>query len=119
MADLTMTRGDNARLTFTARDAAGVLLPLTSQSVWFTAARIDGSLIVQKKTGGTGITFADPQTGATLGVGYVDLLPTDTSALPNWTVTLAYEVQMLDGGEINTLERGTLTVTPDLIVGQP
>lgn len=119
MADYTMTRGDTLRLVSTARNANGSALNLTGYKVWFTVkknyADPDNIAVHQASStdGSADVAIADPPSGV------IDLrMPAlKTYGFPDVAVKLLYDVQIKDAlGNVQTAEKGTITVEPDVTI---
>lgn len=112
MADLSMTRGDTPTFDLTITDAAGDAVDLTDATIAFTAKRsIADSATVFQKTVGSGVTV----TNAAGGLASVLLAAGDTTALPDRTIALHYDVEVVESdGTKTTVASGLLTVSPDV-----
>lgn len=117
MSDITAIRGDNESYDVTVTDAAGQRVDLTGSAMWFTVKlnQTDPDLLalVRKSTYDSGITLAT-QSGATLGMATIDLLPADTSKLlaPK---SLFYDVQLkTPNGKITTIVEGDFDLIADI-----
>ena len=116
MADfgpLVISRGDTVYIDFAVVDANGQATSIVGWTLWFTVKRrlsdTDAQALIQKTTA-SGITV----TSAATGVGYVLLLPADTSGLEARRQTFYADLQGKDaGGAVYTLQHGTLTVRPE------
>jgi hypothetical protein len=119
---LEMVRGDTLTIDVHCEKpdpATGVLLPinLTGAKVWFTAKRFvtddDLHAKVQVSTTGGGVVVVN----APGGVARVTVPAGSTAppVLPDDPIDLAYDVQVLEAsGALTTVQRGTLTVNPDI-----
>lgn len=112
--NFNLVRGDSYEMTFEVKDRNEVVINMTGYTVWMTAKNyisdVDLSAVFQK-TLSSGITL----TNATLGQVRVVLSPTDTSSLGDVTSYLHYDIQMKNGsGQIFTIIKGVITVTPDI-----
>lgn len=114
MAALEMARGDSLSLNL-AVTSGGVPLTLVGKSLRFVAKRgvgdSDASAVITKTTP-TGIVVTD----APGGLARIDLLPADTSALPALPELLVWDIQLINGSAVYTIESGTLLVKPDVSV---
>jgi hypothetical protein len=112
-----MYRGDTAKfmgVVLNSEDTSDVR-NITDDMLFFTAktniADVDGSAIIAIKTG-TGITAPNPTTG----VYYIEVPASATNAMTAVIDTvLQYDVQLVDPAlRVYTLDRGTLTIKPDI-----
>jgi len=119
---LSLRRGDayvdTRRLVITAVDAAGVAIDLTGTAIRFMVKAAlndaDADAILSKVTG-SGITLADPQSGATLGKAYIAIAAADTTSLRAGRYW--YELEATDSIGVITLAAGTFMLVADLIRG--
>ena len=111
---LSMTRGDTklVQVTLSNLTASG----LAGYSFWFTVKNdvsdLDAAAVIQK----SGAEFAVVANGdaTTPGVVTCKLDPADTAGLPDYLVSLPYDVQVKDSlGNITTVASGHLKVSPD------
>ena len=117
MADFTMKRGDTLPINHTVTDG-GAAVNLTGKSLRFMAKRsvadADSAAVITK-TIGSGITVTNP----TGGLAQTLISPADTTGLPAIAQLLQWDLQMVDGSNVYTLESGTLLVSPDVSVTSP
>lgn len=122
MSELSMYRGDTARFVGAVNEG-GEDSPrdITDDTLWFTAkvslSDADNAAPIQlvsemPGTAGTGIWTDEPETG----VYYIEVPPALTASIAlSESVVLEYDVQLVtDEGRVYTIDRGTLTVTPDV-----
>lgn len=112
--DLSMRRGDTLRIDHTVTQG-GAALNLTGKTLRFTAKRshADGdAAAVFTKMIGSGITV----TNAVGGLASTTISPADTSGLPALAQLLVWDLQLVDGSNVYTVETGTLLVSPDVSV---
>jgi hypothetical protein len=115
-----MIRGDTRQWSFTVTDALGSAVSLASTAMTFTGKRfvsdVDASAIFQKVLAAgvasvNGLIIAS----SSLGFGFVQLNPIDTSGLEAAIVQLSYDIQMVDvNANKYTVAAGKLTVRPDV-----
>ena len=120
MDRLRIVRGDTNvyRIVVTIEDPdTGVVSPLdiTGLKIWFTAKNkqtdSDVNAVIRKGSPGTtlnGVTIVDGPAGK----ADVELLPADTSALPGMT-WLYFDVQILEGVRVTTVNSGVAAVVSD------
>jgi hypothetical protein len=114
---LTMSRGDTM-LWDTIVQQSGAPVNLAGALLWFTAKRrlsdTDAQAVLRlgsPGTGLTGITITDSPNGAIT----VTVPAGATDALPDFTVTLYWDLQYRSaGGRVATANSGTLLVSPDV-----
>lgn len=117
--NLSMVRGDTAVFTVTISS-----LPssgLTGCTLYFTAKRDvsdpDTSKVFQKSSG-SGIAVTTVGSDTVPGVASVTVSPSDTSGLPAYTQSLAWDCVLVDGsGNHTTVASGLLVVSPDVYAG--
>ncbi len=109
--DLECTRGDTCSwmITFLIQD---VPTDLTGADMWMTGRRGPGGTLIFQRTIGSGVTI-DPDQVTNPGKAIIKLAPTSTSGLAAEPVTLFYDIQVLIDGDIFTISKGKLLVTPD------
>jgi hypothetical protein len=117
MTLLTMTRGDTRVFTVSLTDADGVALDLTGLTITFTAKRrysdLDDDAVLQK-TSGAGIEVLDAEAGtATITIDPEDTADLELETLP----TLAWDLQVENGGDVRTPLQGQLAIRPDVTHG--
>jgi hypothetical protein len=110
--NLTVVLGETANMDF-AVQTGGVAQNITGWEIWFTAKRrvsdLDAAAVIQHSTASGGVAI----TNAAGGLGTVTLLPADTNTLPEQSLKLFADLQGKDGGgNIWTLAKGTLAITP-------
>lgn len=112
---LKMVRGDTPSWQGQVTDPDNNHAPknITGCALTFTAKRdiedADSSAII-RKTIGNGIVLPVGTAGLfTLG----PFLVADTQALEDELVGLVFDIQMVLGGNVSTVAKGTLTVSPD------
>jgi LytS/YehU family sensor histidine kinase len=111
MSDFSMYRGNSKRFNF-AITLGGVAENLTSKLIFFSVRRNPSAPLMFTKSLGSGIIV----TNAAGGLGYVDILPADTEALPSRETSLEYDLEYVDGSNVTTADKGTITVLPDITV---
>jgi uncharacterized protein with beta-barrel porin domain len=112
--DITCARGDTASWTITYA-VDGNEVNLTGAKLWMTGRRNKGGAVVFQRTStpAAGITI-NPDQVTYPGKAVVKLATASTSGLPSENVSLFYDIQVLTAaGDIDTIARGTLLVTPD------
>jgi hypothetical protein len=118
MPDLTMSRGDSlvyATTLYQLNQPVKIPQDLTGAKVWFTAKRYftdpDNQAVSQVDSVGGGVVIVNPPVSGQIVV----TLPFQaTVGFPDSDVVLIYDIQIrTSGGLVLTLERGTLTVSPD------
>lgn len=118
MPDLTMSRGDSLVYPTTLyQQNQPVQIPqdLTGAKVWFTAKKYftdpDNQAVSQVTSTGGGVVIVNPPVSGQI---IVTMPFQATVNFPDADVILVYDIQIkTSGGLVLTLERGTLTVSPD------
>lgn len=118
-----MTRGNKQVINFPIVDGNGAALNLDGLTLkcLFKASHADAdAAALITKTSGSGIVARSPQaTAANTGWADLTLLPVDTTTPPGIsagvTTTLVYELRLINGTEVSTLETGTLTIERDVV----
>lgn len=115
MPDLTMYRGDTRELVILVNQN-GQPVNLDGSKLWLTAkwyvSDPDNMAVIALTSETSGGIVFDP---LVRGRAVATIQPISTRAFPDGPVTLQYDVQMKDvTGKVTTVERGTLTVTPDI-----
>lgn len=112
--NLSMFRGDTklVQITLSNLTASG----LTGYSFWFTVKNdvsdTDAAAVIQKSGGDFDVVTTGDAT--TPGVVTCKILPGDTDSLPDYQVSLPYDVQVKDSlGNVTTVVTGKLKVSPD------
>jgi hypothetical protein len=118
--EIFMTKGRHRDILVTVLNSAGTPQDLTGRTLNFRAKRniadLDAAAIIIKATG-SGITHAT-QAGATLGQATIAILAANTSALPNHTVALRFEIVLLDAGEPYSVVPDVPPIRGWLVVGE-
>jgi hypothetical protein len=119
MTYLEGKRGDTNNYTGTVLDSAGAVVNLTGATLRFTAklnrSDADNATGVIVKSTGAGITHIS----APAGTYRITLLPADTSALTTATLYF-WDLQLtVAGGDVFTVDKGTMTITTDIGVTTP
>lgn len=119
MSDIEMTRGDTRIWKIAVTDPdTGAVVDLTGRTLAFMAKRqpadADGAATISKAIG-AGIVV----TNAAQGLAELTLLPQDTNTLPNRDLWLYWDLQMIAGGDVFTLNSGRLKVTSEIRRGAP
>jgi hypothetical protein len=118
-----MKRGDTKTVQFTVSGATLGASGLTGYTLWFTAKEdvsdADVAAIIER-TGspGPGFVLVTAGSGPTSPVDAVvtcDIVPADTSGLPDNDVVLTWDFQVESpSGRVTTAADGTLTVQADI-----
>lgn len=109
--NLEMWSGDDKTFSVTVVDSiTGSVRDITGMTIdWHLARRVTTSALVEKATGGSGITITAGSTGSFL----ITLSAGDTADLAG---KYYHEAQVTDGsGNISTVMVGTITINRDLI----
>ena len=115
MADLEMYRGDTAPFIGAAVNGDGNPRDITTDTLFFTAktdiSDTDLEAVIALETG-SGIEATD----AVEGLFLVTIPPSATTSLViTEPVVLQYDIQLVDEDDnVYTMDRGTLTVIPDV-----
>lgn len=116
-SDYTMVRGDTFRLLVQVKNQYGAEKSIVGSKVWFTVKRqyIDPDTLAVHRAdsldGSGDVVITDPSRG------YVSVrMPAfKTQGFPDTIDSLVYDVQVLDAsGDVVTVERGKLSVAPDV-----
>lgn len=113
---MTLRRGDTHTITGRVMTTASVAVDITGWMIWFTLKRkwtdADGSAVLMKTTGGSGITITD----ATNGRFEIAIAATDLSGITGAERTeFLYDLQIKNtSNEIQTLAAGRLIVLGDV-----
>lgn len=122
VVDKVMVRGDDLVFDVFAKKPdpqTGVLVAvnLTAGKAYFTAKR---SITVADEVADIRLGSAAPLAGVTIvvptaGQVRIDVPPLATKGFQNDDVTLAYDVEVVEAsGQVTTVQRGTLVVSPDV-----
>jgi hypothetical protein len=112
MGAIEMFRGNSKTWTLTVTNNS-VPVDITSVDLYFTAKTSeDTTTQVFQKTVGAGITITD----GVGGIASVKLEPTDTTGIPSRVTKLLYDIEYDNGTDIYTIDKGTLTIKPDITV---
>jgi hypothetical protein len=112
MGAIEMYRGNSKTWTLTVTNNS-VPVDITSVDLYFTAKTAeDTATEVFQKTVGAGITITD----GVGGIASVNLGPADTTGIPSRITKLFYDVEYDDGTNIYTIDKGVLTINPDITV---
>jgi len=113
--EMTMTRNKTGQWLLTVTDYLGAPQPLTGLTLWFHAAGLVGSTVldINKSSPSGGITI----TNAAGGLATLEVAPADTADFPTGTVALPCELTLVSGAQYLELDRGSLSVYED--VGTP
>ena len=116
-ADYLMLRGDTFRLKVHVKNQYGAEKNITGSKVWFTVKCrfTDQDALAVSRADSTDASGDVVITDATRGYVDVRMQAFKTVTFPDTPVALVYDVQVLDAsGDVITVERGLLTVTPDV-----
>ncbi|NBW11877.1 MAG: hypothetical protein EBR82_27975 [Caulobacteraceae bacterium] len=110
VVNFALYQGDTLTFTVTVKNSNGSAYPLTGSNSTMKIKRLSGTEVISL-TVGSGITY----TNAAGGIMSVTITATQSAALPT-EKALAYDLQLeqSSGTIINTLVRGTITVTPQI-----
>ena len=113
--NITMTRGDDLTVTIEVLDSTGANLNLSGGTArWWVGKTVNAtgtSILIQKATGGSGITITESGGTYTLNV---TINPEDTEELRagDWY----HEAEVItSGGSVYTVTTGTFALEADLV----
>jgi hypothetical protein len=114
---LRITRGDTKTFNLILR-LNNAAFNLSQKTLFFTAKYsmedLDAAAVISKSTNGTDEITITNEAG---GLANLKLKPVDTSSLPPFNVPLLYDLQAVDvNGDVFTVLRGVLMVTPDITI---
>jgi len=112
-----MTRGDTFRLEASIKNQFGANKNITGAKVWFTVKRevIDFDTMAVFRADSSDGSGDVVITDATTGRVSIRMPANKTLFFPDTNVVLVFDVQILDAsGIVITVERGTITVEPDV-----
>lgn len=110
---LWMIRGDTKEWSFVVLDEHNQPVDLsTITSAFFTAKAsiADSDPGVFQKTIGNGVTID----GGSAGTGSIEVVPADTATQIDARVTLAFDFEVIVGGNTYTPAKGNLVIYPDV-----
>ena len=115
MADYSLPRGDSLPLYITVTDQARKPIDISLAKLWMTAKRqygdLDAAAVFQISTTSGDIVITDGPNG----LATIVVPASATASLPAQEIRLAYDIQIrMQNGIVQTIERGTLSITPDV-----
>jgi len=111
MTDLEIFRGDSKTYNFTFKDSAGVGIPITGYTVYFTVKENETDLDTNAKISKS---VSDPHSDPDNGKTSISIGPTDTDLdVKNYF----YDFQLKDdSGNITTFLKGNFKVKQDITI---